>query len=121
MKNMPEKNYGKLYDPNSSDSFVWHMIPKNHKAGTPPSFLLTREPSPKPFEERGYTLVNPVQLGMYDKDGFYYTYKPPIEGVAPGKYVRVLQEHELQDAKNQYERDKINRKYGAKPGMELAV
>ena len=121
MNNMPEKNYGKLYDPSSADSFVWHMIPKNHKAGTPPSFLLTREPSPKPFEERGYTLVNPVQLGMYDKDGFYHTYKPPIEGVAPGKYVRVLQEHELEDAKNQYERDKINRRHGAKPGMELAV
>ena len=46
---------------------------------------------------------------------------PPIEGVAPGKYVRVLQEHELEDAKNQYERDKINRKYAAKPGMGLPV
>ena len=121
MSEMPDKNYGKLYDPNASDSFVWHMIPKNHKAGTPPSFLLTREPSAKPFEERGYTLVNPVQLGMYDKFGYYHTYKPPIEGVAPGKYVRVLQEHELEDAKNQYEKNLINRKYAAKPGMGLAV
>jgi len=121
MSDMPEKSYGKLYDPNSSDSFVWHMIPKNHKAGTPPSFLLTREPSAKPFEERGYTLVNPVQLGMYDKFGYYHTYKPPIEGVAPGKYVRVLQEHELEDAKNQYEKNLINRKYAAKPGMGLSV
>ena len=121
MSDMPDKNYGKLYDPNASDSFVWHMIPKNHKAGTPPSFLLTREPSAKPFEERGYTLVNPVQLGMYDKFGYYHTYKPPIEGVAPGKYVRVLQEHELEDAKNQYEKNLINRKYAAKPGMGLAV
>ena len=116
-----ERNYGKLYDPASADRFVWHVVPKNYKAGTAATFVGTRSPDPTNLLNQGFVLVSPVQMGRYDQDGFYHTYKPPIEGVVPGKYVRVLQDHDLKGAKNQYERKKIYERYPAKEGMEVNV
>ena len=42
-------------------------------------------------------------MGKYDDFGWYYTFKPGVDGVFPGKYVRVIQDHELKEAKKQYE------------------
>lgn len=116
-----ERNYGKLYDPPSANTFVWHVVPKNYKAGTAATYVATRNPDPMPLVNQGFVLVNSVQMGRYDQDGFYHTYKPPVEGVVVGKYVRVLQDHEVQDAKNQYDRKKVYERYPAKEGMELSV
>lgn len=115
-----EKNYGKLFQPDAANSFIWHVIPKNHKAGTAASFVGTKTPDPSNLINQGFILVNPVQMGRYDESGCYHTYKPPVDGVAPGKYVRVLQDHELKDAKNQYERNKIYQRHGMQ-GRELKV
>jgi hypothetical protein len=104
----------KLYDPECANSWVWQMVPKNHKPGTPCTYQLTSTPSPKAYEERGYILINPVQLGMYDEHGYYMTYKPPVEGIFPGKYVRVLQDHQLEKAKDKYESDKIYARHGGR-------
>lgn len=114
-----ERNYGKLYDPNSKDTFVWHVVPKNFKAGTASSYVGTITPNPQSLINQ-FVLVNPVVVGRYDQDGFYHTYKPPIEGVAPGKYVRVLQEHEVKDAQNQFERNRIYERHGVQ-GKALNV
>ena len=114
-----ERNYGKLYDPDSKNTFVWHVVPKNFKSGTASSYVGTTTPSPQSLINQ-FVLVNPVQVGRYDEDGFYYTYKPPIEGVTPGKYVRVLQEHEIKDAKNQFERNRIYERHGVQ-GRALKV
>tara|TARA_R100000234_G_scaffold119782_1_gene103748 strand:+ start:579 stop:908 length:330 start_codon:yes stop_codon:yes gene_type:complete len=108
----------KLYDPDCANSYVWNMIAKNHKAGTATSYLLTQTPSPKAYEERGYVLVNPVQMGRYDEEGCYHTYKPPVDGCFPGKYARVPLG---KDYKKEYERQKIYDRYPAKDGKELQV
>ena len=114
-------NTHKLYAPNLADTFVWPMTAKNAKPGQPTPYQMTKEPTPKMWEERGYVMAGPCQVGMFDSEGFYCTYRPPVEGAFPGKYFRVLQNKYAKRAKENYERDLINRKYGAKPGMEIAV
>jgi len=116
-----EKNYGKLYDPTAANTFVWHVVPKNYKAGTAASFVGTRTADPTNLINQGFTLVSPVQMGRYDEHGYYHTYKPPVEGCFPGKYIQVLQGQAAIDAKNQYERRKIYERYPAKEGMEVSV
>jgi hypothetical protein len=109
-----------LYNPNFADSFVWPMTPKNAKPGQPTTYQLTKEPTPKMWEERGYVMAGPCQLGRYDEAGFYHTYRAPY-GDQPGRYFRVLQGKYLKRAKESYERDRINAKWGAKEGMEISV
>tara|TARA_R100001443_G_scaffold27309_2_gene40579 strand:- start:260 stop:583 length:324 start_codon:yes stop_codon:yes gene_type:complete len=103
MTNAITRTFGKLYDPNAAGKYVWHVIPKNYKAGTAASFVGTGTPDPTNLLNQGFVLVNPVQMGKYDDFGWYYTFKPPVDGVVPGKYVRVIQDHELKEAKKQYE------------------
>ena len=109
----------KLYDPTFANSYVWPMTAKNAKPGQPTSYQLTREPSPKLWEERGFVMAGPCQVGMYDEEGFYCTYRAGVEGAFPGKYFRVLQGKYLKNAKENYERDRINERYGAKEGMAV--
>tara|TARA_R100000458_G_C8244671_1_gene222898 strand:+ start:30 stop:395 length:366 start_codon:yes stop_codon:yes gene_type:complete len=113
----------KLYDLNCVNrdetgrpkpTFVWPCTPKNYRPGQPTSFVLTKEPSAKAAESQGYTLAGPCQLGMYDEDGFYHTYKPPIEGICPGKYVRVLDDEQAKSAKVKYESDQIYARHGGR-------
>ena len=121
MTNKIERNYGKLYDPPSANTFIWHVIPKGYKPGTATSYERTGSPDPQGLTSRGFTLVNPVQMGRYDENGYYHTYKPGVEGCFPGKYVQVLKGEDAIDAKNQYERKKIYERYPAKEGMEVNV
>ena len=110
----------KLYDPNLADSFVWPMTAKNAKPGQPTTYQLTKEPSPRMWEERGFVMAAPTQIGMYDSEGFYCTYRPPYAD-HPGKYFRVLQGKYLKKVKEDYERDRMYEKYGhAPPEMEVA-
>ena len=67
-----------LYNPDCANSYVWQMIPKNAKPGQNAQYLLTREPSPKLWEMKGFTLVNPVQIGWYNAEGFYCTFRQRI-------------------------------------------
>ena len=116
----------KLYDPNCvhrdetghpRPTFVWPCTAKNYRPGQNTTFVLTKEPSAKAAESQGYTLAGPCQLGMYDEDGFYHTYKPPIDGICPGKYVRVLDDEQVRTAKAKYESEKLYARYGAKEGV----
>ena len=109
----------RLYDPNLADSYVWPMTAKNAKPGQPTTYQLTKEPSPKMWEERGYVMAGPCQIGMYDSDGFYATYMPPVEGVRPGKYIRVLYGDAVKTAQNDYECERMYEKYGGK--KELVI
>ena len=109
----------RLYDPNVADSYVWPMTAKNAKPGQPTTYQLTKEPSPKMWEERGYVMAGPCQIGMYDSDGFYATYMPPVEGVRPGKYIRVLYGDAVKTAQNDYECERMYEKYGGK--KELVI
>ena len=109
----------RLYDPNLADSYVWPMTAKNAKPGQPATYQLTKEPSPKMWEERGYVMAGPCQIGMYDDSGFYATYMPPVEGVRPGKYIRVLYGDAVKTAQNDYECERMYEKYGGK--KELVI
>jgi len=109
----------KLYDPNVANSYVWPMTAKNAKPGQPTTYQLTSEPSPKMWEERGYVMAGPCQIGMYDDEGFYRTYQSGVEGVRPGKYIRVLYGDALKNAKSDYESDRLYERYGGK--KELAI
>ena len=101
------------YNPECAESYVWQMIPKGHKPGQPAQYVLTREPSPKLWEQRGYTLIYPVQIGWYDKEGFYCTFRQGVQGSFEDKYFRLVQgKREIERAKNEYERKKINDRYG---------
>ena len=107
-------NYSKLYRPDIDKlpAYVWPMTPKAYKPGQQTTYQLTHDPSPKNAELQGYVMAGPCQVGMYDDEGFYCTYQPPVEGVRPGKYYRVLHGKQIEEAKTIYERDKTYAKYG---------
>ena len=121
MTNKVERNYGKLYEPDSANTFIWHVIPKGYKPGTATSYERTGSCDSQSLTSRGFTLVNSVQMGRYDENGYYHTYKPGVENCFPGKYVQVLKGEDAIDAKNQYERNKINVRWAAKEGKALKV
>ena len=103
----------KLYDPECKNTFVWPMIAKNAKPGQQTTYKLTKDPSPKMYEERGYFLAGPCQCGRYDEEGFYHTYRPAVDGLFPGKYFRVLQGDDYKNAKKNYERNLMYEKWGS--------
>lgn len=109
----------KLYDPSAADCYVWHVLQKNAKHGQPGSYQLTRDPSPKGLEDRGWILLHPVQIGWYDKEGFYCTYRAGVEGVFDGKYFRTLQGKHLKQAKDAFERQRIEDKWPAKEELPV--
>ncbi len=109
----------KLYDPNLADRFVWPMTAKNAKPGQPTTYQFTKEPSPKMWEERGYVMAGPCQIGMFDSEGFYCTYCPGVDGKFPGRYRRVLYGDAVKNAQNNYERDRIYEKYGGKKELTI--
>ena len=88
-------NYSKLYDPEKANQYVWPMTPKAYKPDQSTSNQFTKN-----------------QTGMYDEEGFFCTYQPPVEGIRPGKYIRVLYGEQINEAKSNYERDKTYAKYG---------
>ena len=113
-------NYSKLYDPSKAGNYVWPMTAKNAKPGQQTTYQLTLEPSPKMWEERGYVMAGPCQCGMYrEEDGVYLTFCPGVEGIRPGKYIPVLSEEQINEAKSKYERDKTYAKYGT--SIEAAI
>jgi len=105
-------NYSKLYDPEKANQYVWPMTPKAFKPGQSTSYQFTKNPDPKEWEMQGFVMAGPCQIGMYDNEGFYATYVPPVEGIRPGKYIRVLYGEQINEAKSNYERDKTYAKYG---------
>ncbi len=106
----------KLYAPDLANSYVWPMVAKNARAGEQTTFQLTSDPTPKMWEERGYVLAGPCQSGMYDESGFYCTFRPGVDGKFPGKYYRVLQDKYADKVKQDYEKEKIERRYPARNG-----
>ena len=105
-------NYSKLYDPEKANQYVWPMTPKAYKPGQSTSYQFTESPDPGKWEMQGFQLCGPCQVGMYDNEGFYCTYQPGIEGLRVGKYYRVLQGKQIEEAKKNYERDKTYANYG---------
>ena len=113
----------KLYDPSleTLPCYVWPMVPKAYKPGQQTTYQLTKDPSPKMAELQGFVMAGPCQIGMYDEEGFYCTYRAAVDGKFPGKYFRVLQGKYLEHVKRNYERDRMYEKYGHQPPELEAV
>ena len=108
-------NTEKLYDPSKAGQYVWPMVPKAYKPGQQITYQLTKEPSPKMWENQSWVMAGPCQTGMYDEEGFFCTFRPAVDGKFPGKYFRVLQGKYLKRAKENYERDQTYRRHGHTP------
>jgi hypothetical protein len=81
----------KLFNPESKNHIVYAVLPKAAKEGTAPAF---RTVDASDFEEAERKLdkfqlrnAYPYPLGRYDEFGRYMTYKPPVEGGTPGRFV----------------------------------
>ena len=81
----------KLFDPKSANAFVYAVVPKNAKEGTAPTYQpiagLSLEDCERMIEQKGFRTAYPYVMGKYDEKGRYLTYKPPIDGVTPGRFV----------------------------------
>jgi hypothetical protein len=104
----------RLFDPACANSWVWHMLPKNSKPGQPGSYNLTKTNSPKEWEARGWMLICPHQIGWYDDQGFYCTYRPGVEGAFEARYFRVLQGVDADKAMRNYKKETIEERWGAR-------
>ena len=81
----------KLFSPETKNQFVFAVLPKAAKEGTAPAY---RTVDAYDFEEANRKLEKfqlrnayPYPVGRYDEFGRYMTYKPPVEGVTPGRFV----------------------------------
>lgn len=88
----------KLFDDNAKNAFVYAVVGKNAKEGTPPTYQAIHggsfEECEGKIEQRAQRNAYPHVVGRYDDLGRYCTYQPPIEGVRPGKFIL----HPLADA-----------------------
>jgi hypothetical protein len=80
----------KLFSPDCKNQFVFAVLPKAAKEGTAPAF---RTIDAYDFDEASRKLdkfqlrnAYPYPMGRYDEFGRYMTYKPPIDGVTPGRF-----------------------------------
>ena len=90
-----------LYDPNARNCFVYAVVAKNAKEGTKPDYKpisgASFDECLKLIDQKASRSAYPHPLGKYDEHGRYMTYKPPVEGISPGKF--VLHPHSEQERK----------------------
>ena len=84
----------KLFNPDSANKFVIAAASANAREGTDPTYVAVMAGSIEQAEQSLHAdkkapmrPVYPYVLGRYDEKGRYMTYKPPIDGVTPGRFV----------------------------------
>jgi len=84
----------KLFHPDSANKFVIAAVPNNAREGTDPTYVAVKaggieqaEQSLLADQRAPMRSAYPYVLGRYDEKGRYMTYKPPIDGVTPGRFV----------------------------------
>ena len=81
----------KLYDSAAANAFVYAVVSKNAKEGTPPTYQpisgTSFEECERKITDKAQRNAYPYCLGRYDEQGRYLTYCPPVEGIRPGKFV----------------------------------
>jgi len=81
----------KLYNPSDADKFVFAVIGKNDKEGTPAKYISApgsgMEDALNLLTKQGWKTAAPQCMGRYDEIGRYMTYQPPVEGIRPGKFI----------------------------------
>lgn len=81
----------KLYNPQEANQFVFAVVAKNARDGTPPDYKAcgseSIEACERHIDSKAMRNAYPHCMGRYDELGRYCVYKPALEGVAPGKFV----------------------------------
>ena len=81
----------KLYEPEAINAFVIACLPNQAREGTAPDYKAfvanDVEGALCQLDAQKLRPVYPYVLGRYDEKGRYMTYKPPIDGVTPGRFV----------------------------------
>jgi len=103
----------KLFDPKNANGWVFASVAKNAKEGTAPTYGCIQagalEDAERQLDAKALRNAYPYVVGRYDADGRYCTYKPPIEGVTPGRFVL----HPMaEDERKTYERDLMYERHG---------
>ena len=75
----------KIFDPQEANRFVFAVVPKNAKEGTPPNYTTVQggdvESCMRSIDGSPNRSCYPHCVGRYDEQGRYLTYKPPLENV----------------------------------------
>lgn len=103
----------KLFNPQAANQFVFAVVAKNAREGTPPEYKCCGSDSIESCEAfidaKALRNAYPYVMGRYDADGRYCTYTPPIEGVKPGRFVL----HPMAEGeRDTYERDLMYERHG---------
>ena len=80
----------KLFEPEAAEHFVFAVVPMNAKHTDLPSFKAVRAGDVESALNQLDGRVRPAApycMGRYDHVGRYATYCPPVDGVAPGKFI----------------------------------
>lgn len=81
----------KLYRPDQADKFVFAVIGKSDREGSPPKFMAGPggdiESALNDLVKQGWKPAVPHCMGKYDHLGRYETYCPPVDGIRPGRFV----------------------------------
>ena len=81
----------KLFAPKLATQICYAVVGLKDKEGTAPRYISIKaadfEVAEAALFRDGQKSAYPYPLGRYDEQGRYCTYKPPIDGVAPGRYV----------------------------------
>ena len=81
----------KPFDPELAGCFAYAVVAKNAREGTAPDYkpykATSTESAERTIDQSGLRPAYPYVLGRYDEKGRYMTYKPPVEGVTPGRFV----------------------------------
>ena len=81
----------KLYNTKEINQFVFAVVPKNAREGAQPAFKCCGSDSIESCEAnidaKAMRNAYPYCMGRYDEKGRFCVYKPPIEGISPGRFV----------------------------------
>jgi hypothetical protein len=93
----------KLFEPQAVNQFVVACLPLQAREGVAPDYRSIAandiESALRQLDAARLRPVYPHVLGRYDEKGRYMTYKPPVDGLTPGRFVlHPLAEKEMTEA-----------------------
>jgi hypothetical protein len=81
----------KLFEPKAANTFVFATVSATAREGTAPDYkaisATSLEGALNQLDAAKMRNAYPYVMGRYDDRGCYMVYKPPIEGVSPGRFV----------------------------------
>ena len=81
----------KLFSPELKNQLVYAVLPKASKEGAAPSFrpvdAMDFDEAERKLDKYQLRNVYPYPMGRYDEFGRYMVYKPPVDGLTPGRFV----------------------------------